>query len=296
MLKYVSKFFLEILPSVIATVVGAYIVNHYIVTKPGNDAPVAAAVSTVDPKKTEAATAKADTKTPDAPSDVANAPDTSASKSKAGADRAADKAADKASDTASLPLDNRRHKPVPREKAVAKVEPKIEQKTEPAVAQTPVPVVAPMTASIAPPETVSPADDKRDVNDLARAAIERLRTSKEMAKETPRAQDALADPPRQEAVRVVAPPSIQPLPPAIMVSTPNSEAFDQRTGSVSASRPPYAAEARSDNARRLVPPADIPTPPMDIHADATDSPSGRTSVADDMMSAAKSVFHAVIPH
>ena len=45
MLKYVSKFALDILPSVVATIIGAYIVNHYIVAKPA-DAPAAAAVST----------------------------------------------------------------------------------------------------------------------------------------------------------------------------------------------------------------------------------------------------------
>ena len=43
MLKYVSKFTMDILPSVVATIIGAYIVNHYIATKPATDAPVAAA-------------------------------------------------------------------------------------------------------------------------------------------------------------------------------------------------------------------------------------------------------------
>ena len=43
--NYLKKFAMEILPSVAATIIGAYIVNHYIVTKPGADAPVAAAVS-----------------------------------------------------------------------------------------------------------------------------------------------------------------------------------------------------------------------------------------------------------
>ena len=50
MLKYVSKFAMDILPSVAATIIGAYIVNHYIVTKPGTVAPVAAVVSTTEPK------------------------------------------------------------------------------------------------------------------------------------------------------------------------------------------------------------------------------------------------------
>ena len=43
MLNYLKKFALDILPSVAATIIGAYIVNHYIATKPGADAPVAAA-------------------------------------------------------------------------------------------------------------------------------------------------------------------------------------------------------------------------------------------------------------
>ena len=39
MLKYLSKFAMDILPSVVATIIGAYIVNHYIVSKPTADAP-----------------------------------------------------------------------------------------------------------------------------------------------------------------------------------------------------------------------------------------------------------------
>src|SRR5690242_21304409 len=50
MLNYLKKFALEILPSVAATVIGAYIVNHYI-SKPANDAPGAAAVSHAETKK-----------------------------------------------------------------------------------------------------------------------------------------------------------------------------------------------------------------------------------------------------
>ena len=41
MLKYVSKFAMDILPSVAATIIGAYIVNHYITAKPAADAPAA---------------------------------------------------------------------------------------------------------------------------------------------------------------------------------------------------------------------------------------------------------------
>src|SRR5689334_5998973 len=37
MLNYLKKFAVDIFPSVAATVIGAYIVNHYIVTKPNAD-------------------------------------------------------------------------------------------------------------------------------------------------------------------------------------------------------------------------------------------------------------------
>src|ERR1700738_5410676 len=74
MLKYVSKFTLDILPSVVATIVGAYIVNHYIVARPGANAP-AAAVSTAEPKaeaKGAPEPATADVKASETFSPVAN--------------------------------------------------------------------------------------------------------------------------------------------------------------------------------------------------------------------------------
>ena len=52
-------------------------------------------------------------------------------------------------------------------------------------------------------------------------------------------------------------------------------------------------------ANRPTPPADIPTsrPPMDLRADAAAEPAKeeRPTIGDDMLSAAKSVFHAVLP-
>src|SRR6201994_3888481 len=67
MLNYMKKFALEILPSVAATVIGAYIVNHYISAKPA-DPPVAAVITPAEPKKD-------DPKPIDMPSDVASVPD-----------------------------------------------------------------------------------------------------------------------------------------------------------------------------------------------------------------------------
>src|SRR6202035_5038637 len=73
MLKYVSKFTMDILPSVVATIIGAYIVNHYIVTKPGAPAPVVAALSTADPSVAKA-DARTAAKAPETSTDVANIP------------------------------------------------------------------------------------------------------------------------------------------------------------------------------------------------------------------------------
>ncbi len=59
---------------------------------------------------------------------------------------------------------------------------------------------------------------------------------------------------------------------------------------------PRRRSERSE-ARRIRPPGDIPTPqPMDLQADAAGTPrSERTNVAEDVLSAAKSVFNSVIP-
>ena len=302
MLKYVSKFTLDVLPSLLATVIGAYIVNHYIVSKP--DAPVAAATSTANPK----ADAKAETS-----SDVANIPepgvrakgisekavlDKSAAE-KPAAEKAADKTADKPTETASIPSDTRRHQPAAREKTVAKTVP-APQPAAPAV----VPVVATpnvVAAPTPPAEAATPAEERRDANDLARAAIERLRgitDSSPRTQEAARAADTprVAPAPSVEASRIVPAPSVRPLPPPIMVSTPPGEALDSAAAS-SQGKPPYADAARIGDARRPTPPADIPvSPPLDLRAEATE-PAAREhkNVAEDMLSAAKSVFHAVLP-
>jgi hypothetical protein len=280
MLKYVSKFTIDILPSVVATIIGAYIVNHYIVARPA-DAPVAAAVSTSDP-------AKAD---PKASESVAAIPEAGV-KAKGISERAilekpaTEKPAvvDKPADTAGLPAEPRRHQPVLREKAVAKA----------VQIPTPAPAAAPPTP---PVEAAVAPEDKRDANDLARAAIERLRGTNEAS---PRVQEAarIPDAPRPpETPHVASAPAVQPLPPPIMVSAPNTEASSNpATGSVPI-KPPYGA-ARIDDPRRPTPPADIPSssPPVDLRAEAAlPAPRERTSVADDVLSAAKSVFHAVLP-
>jgi hypothetical protein len=280
MLKIASKFAIDIIPSVIATIIGAYIVNHYIVSKP-TDAPTAAVVSPATPKK----------------ADVANIPEPGvrakgiSEKSvidKSNIDRATvekpvEKPADKPAETASIPPDTRRHPATPREKTVAKTAP-----------QPVVPVVEPVVAAptTAPAVEAAIAPD-RDANDLARAAIERLRATPDSS----RAQESsssvrLPDPPRVVTTAPAAPTapvSLQPLPPPILVSTPSVESAQPRPSS-----------AGRDDPRRPTPPADIPDPrPLDLRADAVpDQPPPRehTNVAEDVLSAAKSMFHSVLPN
>ena len=301
MLNYLKKFAMEILPSVAATIIGAYIVNHYIATKPGGDTPVAAAASTAAPK---AADAKPDMvanlPTPgvkakgisekammektasERPTVVEKAQEKPEAKSDATADV---KPAEAPAETASIAA---RHAPVPREK-VRVILPSPVQAVTPTVA----PAVAPVPA--APVETVSLPDERRDANDLARAAIERLRGGDN----APRQQDAARSPetskvetPKIETPRVTTGPALRPLPPPITVSAPAAEPLDQGMQA----RPPYAANAGSDP-YRPTPPADIPlTRPLDLRAEVIPPPAREhTSVAEDMLSAAKSMFHAVLP-
>jgi hypothetical protein len=294
--KYISKFVMDIFPSVIATIIGAYIVNHYIVTKPAAETPVTAAASTVDPNKadpkatdpraTDPKAAKSDAKGSETPSDMATAPDPAPAKKstadKSSVEKSQEKSADKPTETASLPVDTRRHPPTPHDKSVAK--------SVPAAAETPAPAVA-AVGTVAPAETNPPQEERRDANDLARAAIERLRGASEASR-------APAVPRVQEQAHV-APIPVPPLPPAIVVATPPGEGYNPgTTGSV---RPLYPPVARVDDPLRPTPPADIPTAsrPMELHAETAASvPEHKNvvTVAEDVLSAAKSVFHAVLPH
>jgi hypothetical protein len=302
MLKLVSKFAMDILPSVIATIIGAYIVNHYINVKPAADAALtAAAVSSVDPKK---AHSRGDSKPVEKSADLGNIPEPGvrakgikvpAETDKSAAEKPVEKPADKAdrpAETASIPpiapasapADTRRHQP--REKAAVRTVPA----SQPSAPAEPV---------IAAPNTVAPVETATtpDANDLARAAIERLRGTGEAV---PRPQEATHFPEVPRVVAAPAPqpaqqlPPVQPLPPPIMVSTPPADTFGPGS---SQAKPPYAPTARADDPHRLTPPADIPDPrPLDLRADAVDSPPREhTTVAEDMLSAAKSVFHSVLP-
>ncbi len=297
MLKYLAKISMDILPSVLATIIGAYIVNHYINAKPAADAPAAVV-------------APAQSGTDGKPTDTANLP-AHGVKAKGVSEKsvtdkaAAEKPADtKAADVA--PPETVSHgRPAAREKAAAK--------STPATA----PVVEANSASAAASPAATP-----DANDLARAAIERLRKSPEAKAADAKAAEAKStetksfenksfetkpaertqEPAVREAARTpeaprvvtVEPFAVRPLPPPITVSTPSSEAYGN-------GGPSYTASVGNDDPNRMTPPADIPVPviapPLDLRADAgaTMPRPKKTNVADEMLSGMKSMFHSVLP-
>jgi hypothetical protein len=305
---------MDIFPSVLATIIGAYIVNHYINAKPAADAPAAV-------------TAPAEAGKNGKPADVANLPAPGV-KAKGISEKnvtdkpAAEKAADhpgaesKTSTADVAPAEAApRGKPSGREKAVAKSTPAV------SAAAPATPVVEANSAPAAAAPAATP-----DANDLVRAAIERLRKSPESKAAEAKASDAKSsdtkasdnkssetkspektqEPAVREAARIPEAPrvipvdtsSVRPLPPPITVSTPAAEAYGN--GGSSQPSPPYTASVGNENPNRLTPPADIPVPmiapPLDLRADAGASmPRPKTNVADDMLSGVKSMFHSVLP-
>jgi len=302
MLKYLAKISMDILPSVLATIIGAYIVNHYINAKPAADTPAAIVAPA------EAGKGAKPTDTANLPSPGVKAKGVSEKNvtEKAAVEKPADKSEIKAADTKTAdtkaadvaPADTASHgRPTAREKAAAK--------STPAAA----PVVEASSAPAAASAVATP-----DANDLARAAIERLRKSPEGRSAEAKAAEAKSaetkpvertpEPAVREAARtpeaprVIAtePSMVRPLPPPITVSTPAPEAYGN-----GASSPSYTASVGNDDPNRMTPPADIPVPviapPLDLRADAG-APMPRpkkTNVADEMLSGMKSMFHSVLP-
>lgn len=309
--KLFTKYFLEVVPSIVATVVGAYIVTHYINAKSEADKPKAAIAAPAQTSKDAAPqTLKADesgdkaAKAETAKAEAARLKAEKQALEKAAAERsAADRAENAKKAAEKLAAEKAAADKLASEKAAADKlasEKAAAEKRERTAAK-------PAPAAPLPAEANAAHDDKRDANDLARAAIERLRNAKATS-EPPRAPEAVradesakAQERGQERSRVnsvvyapaVAPqqPSVQPLPPAVTVAPPPSEA------AVMAPPQPFptpisgSSETRADDGGlRLTPPADIPSRPLDLRAK-----QGRSSVTEDVMSAAKSVFQAVVP-
>lgn len=290
MLKFITEKLLgQILPSVVATVIGAYVVNQYIVARP--DAPPPA------PPAQQFDSARAAVK-PAEPVAAVMAPESAKSepakseplKVKLGAEKisaertAADKPAERPAG---------RHQPHDRASSSTKS--------------------STNTAS-ATPESVKAQEERneaaRDPNEVLRAAVERLRASApgeassraretaSRAPEPPKLSEPLRaqEPPRfQETARVVAPvlpPAVNVAPAAISIAPyANPPAA---TVSVPASNRPADSIGSSDGDQQPpTPPADIPGARAD--GSGAGNAARKPSVAEDVLFSAKSVLHSVLP-
>ena len=155
--------------------------------------------------------------------------------------------------------------------------------------------------SAAPAETAVAPEERRDANDLARAAIERLRVNGDGS---PRAPGS-----RPYSRRARGPERPRPEAPR---SWRRRRSGRCRRRSWSRPRQPPAspmfrrrrrgrlmpANAEAGDPRRPTPPAEIPlSRPLDLRAEAAGPVGARPhhGGAEDVLSAAKSVFHAVLP-
>jgi hypothetical protein len=290
MLKHVTKLAMEIVPSVVATILGAYIVNHYINAKPDTPAAaVAAANAAADSSKLNRGKidgVKADAKPAETSAEISNIP-SAGIKAKGIAEKSlSDKAAaEKPAEAKSSEGKSSEGKSSEGKSSDGKSTETASLPAEKARAVTPKPAVRPA-------ETPAAQEERRDAADLARAAIERLRASE--GTRSPEVGRATGDQPRIVTSAPQLSP-VRPLPPAIAVSTPSVEGAPYVAGN-----PPYTGSVQVDG--RLTPPGEIPTPPaarpLDLRADRGGDPSIKdqvSNVAQDMVSAAKSVFHSVLP-
>ena len=327
MLNYLKKFAVDIFPSVAATVIGAYIVNHYIVARPA-DPPATATVSTANPKGDGKGDLKSDAKSAESnlptagikargisekaimektaaerPAVVEKAQDKTEAKTDAKADPKADtKSADGKSDAKSAEgLVDADRRPVGPSRDKDKIRVVLPSPIQPSNTSA-----APVAVAAAPAAPIEAApEERRDANDLARAAIERLRANSDAS---PKAPEAIRAPEAPKVVTapvvVSAPvvatapaavntPALRPLPPPVMISgSPAGEPHGQ------ASSPARLPHVEAADPNRPVPPAEIPiSRPLDLRAEMAE-PSVReraTAAAEDALSTAKSIFHSVLP-
>jgi hypothetical protein len=295
--KFLSKYLLEVIPSIVATVVGAYIVTHYINAKPDAGKPPAAVSSPAPaeallspPNKSDAAAAaKAEAAAKSAAKAAAER--AAASEKAAAAKAVAEKAA--AEKVASEKEAARKAERLASEKREAEKREAERHEAEKREHERALAKAAPAAKPSLDAKPVMESAVTPDANDLARAAIARLRA------EQPVAGPAVKKMPEQPVAPVIATPASQPaavpatpapapMREAVVVPTepaPPAAVMPLPTASIDTA-PPVA----DVNASRLVPPADIPSRPVDLRPKDDDS-----SVASDMMSAAKSAFQSVLP-
>src|SRR5689334_5232124 len=224
MLKYLTKLAMEIFPSVLATIIGAYIVNHYISAKPAADAPTAA-VSSTTPGKTDggkADTAKSESKVnaKAGSTELASLPEpgvkakglsekavkTTSDGPKGASESLYEKLVDKPGESVAVPADTRRGPAVSRDKS--------DKPVAKSAAPAPAPAAPALVTATAPAEAAATPEERRDAADLARAAIERLRNSGAATQGTSQGISGSQNAHVQEAVRAPEPRGAEPRPDA----------------------------------------------------------------------------------
>lgn len=268
--KLLSKYLMEVVPSIVATVVGAYIVTHYINAKPAADKPSATATAPAVPAK---AVGAVPAKVEAAKSEQARS---EPARSEARKPEPAKPETAKADDTdtsneRTASRNPRHHQPVTKEKTA----------TRPAA-----------------PAEAAAGEERRDANEIARAAIQRLRAEQphavdakaaDKAPERARVNPVVYTPPAPAVVPAPAAAPAQPLPAAV-TSPPIREVSIPMAPVVPAATPIQSPVRAADDERAgLTPPADIPEHPLDLRA------KDNKSVAEDVVSAARSVLRSVVP-
>jgi hypothetical protein len=166
MLKYASKFLLNIFLSVLATVIGSYLANHYMAGRPTANAPISLADATIDPNRPDANAAsrealKAVITVSEGPSAVANALEPAGAIGGRSVDKTNNEKAappiDKPAESTNVPA--RLHRSAPRYKQISKTNT----------------IAAPESASltVAPPEA-GRATTGRFFNTNANSALDAL--------------------------------------------------------------------------------------------------------------------------
>ena len=276
MVKYLSKFVLEVLPSVVATVVGAYIVAHYI--NPKAETPKTEVVATAP-----AAEAK------DA-ADATGTVEDKASDAKPAEAKAADGNPAEAAKTESAKTESAKTEGTKPESAKTRVAKPDEKKNAIELARAAIERLRGTPASPAPQPVRAPAETAR-VDDGARVAVQ-VPATQRAPTATPVVTTGSA--PQPAPATVTAPP---PLPPPVIVASPYGRHSVGPEAATAAASVDQAGDQPADRAS-----ADRPTPPADIpfqrgyDLQAQAAPVEHVSIADHVLSTTKSIFRALTPN
>jgi hypothetical protein len=269
MVKYLSKFVLEVLPSVVATVVGAYIVAHYINPKPETPkTEVVATAPTGEAKDATETTGAVEDKTADAKSTDAKPADA------------------KPAETAKVENAKVRvTRPDEKKNAIELARAAIERlrgtTVDTPAAPTPQPVHAPVETARVDNSARAAVQAPAPQRTLAVTSVVTAVTSVVTTGLAPQPAPALSGAP--------------PLPPPVIVASPYGR------HSVGPEAAPAAADQPVDQPVDRAS-ADRPTPPGDIpfqrgyDLQAQTAPVEHVSIADHVLSTTKSIFRALTPN